>query len=225
MTLLRNALAILLIPSALLLAQDKPGITAKDGDITKTGVLPSATQVLAAKAATAFSKRDWDSARKAYREMLDLDPQNALAWANLGAVEQQARNLDKAVEAFENSVRYNPQLTQSWIAAGLIYSTRGDRYKAVSLFTRAIHEDPLDARAHNYLAIEAQALGWRDMATSELQRAIEIKPDYGLAHFNLAAMYLDQTPPSKLLAKKHYDEALKLGVEKDEVIERKLAAE
>jgi len=225
MTRFRRTLIPLLLSSALLSAQDKPGITAKDGDIAKTGVLPSATQVLASQAATAFSKRDWNTARKAYREMLDLDPQNALAWANLGAVEQQARNLDKAVEAFENSVRYNPQLIQSWIAAGLIYSTRGDRYKAVSLFTRAIHEDPLDARAHNYLAIEAQALGWHDTAISELQRAIEIKGDYGLAHFNLAAMYLDQTPPSKVLAKKHYDEALKLGVEKDEVMERKLAAD
>ena len=225
MTRFRRTLIPLLLSSALLSAQDKPGITAKDGDIAKTGVLPSATQVLASQAATAFSKRDWNAARKAYREMLDLDPQNALAWANLGAVEQQSRNLDKAVEAFENSVRYNPQLIQSWIAAGLIYSIRGDRYKAVSLFTRAIHEDPLDARAHNYLAIEAQALGWRDTAISELQRAIEIRGDYGLAHFNLAAMYLDQTPPSKILAKKHYDEALKLGVEKDEVMERKLATE
>ena len=50
-------------------------------------------------------------------------------------------------------------------------------------------------------------------------------PDYAIAHFNLAAMYLEQKPPAKALARRHYDKALSLGAEKDEVLERKLAAQ
>lgn len=215
-------LCLLALIANLAVADDKPALTPNEATSGKTGTLPAATKALADRAATLFSKRDWAGARKAYREMLDLEPENALAWANLGAVEQQAKKLDEAVNCFEASVRYNPQLTQSWIALGLIYSERGDRYKAMSAFTRAIHEDPTDPRAHNYLAIEVKGLGWNDAAISELQRAIEINADYGLAHFNLAAMYLDQKPPARALAKKHYDKALELGVEKDEVIELKL---
>ena len=188
----------------------------------KTGLLPANTTSLANKAAEAFAKRDWDTARLAYREMIDAEPENPLAWANLGAVEQQAGKPAAAAECFEKSVRFNPELVQSWIALGLIYSGTGDKYRALSAFARALHEDPLDARAHNYLAIVAKDLGWTDAAAAELQRAIELSPEYGIAHFNLALMYLDRKPPALELARRHYTKATSLGVEKDEIVERKL---
>jgi tetratricopeptide (TPR) repeat protein len=186
------------------------------------GALPPDTASLARKAAEAFAKKDWPTARAAYREMLSLEADNGLAWGNLGAVEQQSGQIREAIECFEKSVRFNPGLVQSWNALGLLYSEKGDTYLAISMFTRAIHEDPLDARAHNYLAITARNLGWQNTAEAELQRALELKPDYGIAHFNLALLYADQTPPSLQLAKRHYQKALALGVEKDEVMERRL---
>lgn len=205
--------------------ENAKGRKIREADVEKTGILPPATAVLADRAARAFSKQDWAGARKAYREMLQTDPENALAWANLGAVEQQAGNIDAAAACFEASVRFNEKLAQSWLSLGLLYSSKGDRYRAVSCFSRALHEDPVDSRAHNYLAIEAKNLGWIDTALSELQRAIELNSDYGIAHFNMATIYLEQKPPAKSLAQRHYQRALELGVEKDEVIEQKLKAE
>ncbi len=154
--------------------------------------------------------------------MLTLDPENALAWANLGAVEQQSKHVKEAIECFEKSVLYHPSLVQSWNALGLLHSAKGDTYLAMSMFTRAIHEDPLDAHAHNYLAITSRNLGWNATAEFELERAIELNPKYGIAHFNLALLYVDQKPPSIALAKLHYQKALALGVEKDEIVERRL---
>ncbi|TDU81655.1 tetratricopeptide repeat protein [Prosthecobacter fusiformis] len=186
------------------------------------GGLPDHTTVLAQKAATAFGEQKWEEARAAYEEMLKLDENNALAWANLGAVEQQAGKTAVALECFEKAVQINPKLAQSWSALGLIYSSEGDTYRAISCFTRAIHEEPTDARAHNYLAIAAKNLGWIDAAQNELQRAIELNPQYGIANFNLALLYLDQKPPAIELAKRHYEKAVSLGVEKDEIVERRL---
>lgn len=189
---------------------------------TKTGLLPKDTTALGKKAADAFTKRDWAGARAAYREMLEVEPENALVWANLGAVEQQAGKLEAAAECLEKSVRFNSTLVQSWLALGLTYSAKGDKYRAMSAFSRALHEDPLDARAHNHLAIVAKDLGWTDAAEAELQRAIDLNPDYGIAHFNLALMYLERKPPAIELAKRHYTKATALGMEKDEIVERKL---
>jgi len=186
------------------------------------GALPDNTTLLAQRAATAFGEQKWEEARAAYEEMLKVDERNALAWANLGAVEQQAGKTKEALECFEKSVLISPQLAQSWSALGLIYSSQGDTYRAISCFTRAIHEEPTDARAHNYLAIAAKNLGWIDAAQTELQRAIELNPQYGIAHYNLALLYLDQKPPSIELAKRHYEKAVALGVEKDEIVERRL---
>ncbi len=201
-------------------AQEKPVVGVVNP--AKEGALPLDTSALAKKAASAFAKRDWPAARAAYEEMLRVEPVNALAWANLGAVEQQAGRLTEAVEAFEQSVRFNPALVQSWIALGLAYSERGDMYKALSALARAVHEDPTDARAHNYLAIVANRFGWVATAQAEFEKAIALKPDYGVAHFNLALTYLEQKPPSMELARRHYEAALKNGVEKDEIVEAKL---
>jgi len=188
----------------------------------RVGTLPPDTLIISQRAAEAFGKKDWPAARAAYQEMLKSDPENALSWANLGAVEQQAGNIDEAIACFSKSVRFNPQISQTWSALGLLHSNKGDTYLAISMFTRAIHEDPADARAHNYLAIAAKTLGWADTAETELLRAIELDPSYGLAYFNLSLMYLNQTPPAIELAKRHYEKALALGVAKDEIIERKL---
>lgn len=191
-------------------------------NMNKTGMLPPHTKVLGERAAAAFGKKDWASARKAYQEMLELDDGNALVWANLGAVEQQAGDIKHAIECFEKSVQFNPQLAPSWTALGLLLQRQGDTYRAISCFARAIHEDPEDARAHNYLAIAAKGLGWTDAAEAELQRAIDMKPDYGIAHFNMALMLLERRPPAIELARRHYEKALSLGVAKDDVVERRL---
>ncbi len=188
----------------------------------KTGMLPPHTKLLGERAAAAFGKQDWPAARKAYLEMLELDDGNALIWANLGAVEQQAGETKQAIECFEKSVQINPKLAQTWTALGLLLQKEGDTYRAISCFTRAIHEEPEDARSHNYLAIAAKGLGWTDAAEAELQRAIELKPDYGIAHFNMALMLLERRPPAIELARRHYEKALALGVAKDDVVERRL---
>jgi tetratricopeptide (TPR) repeat protein len=219
---LRLLLPALLFSCLPMAAQEKPAGALEQLPVGKADPLPDHSLLLGKKAADAFAKRDWDTARTAYQEMLKLEENNALAWANLGAVEQQSGRAKEAVECFEKSVRVNPSLAQSWNALGLIHSSKGDTYLAISAFTRAIHEDPTDARAHNYLAIAMQSFGWNAAAEAELQRAIELKPDYGIAHFNLALLYVDQKPPSIALAKRAYAKALALGVEKDEVLERRL---
>jgi tetratricopeptide (TPR) repeat protein len=216
--------------SAIFLLALSPGLWAQEATpplqrmpLGTSGTLPADTTILAQRAAAAFAKKDWATARAAYQEMISLDQENALAWANLGAVQQQSGLAKEALECFEKSVLYNPGLVQSWNALGLLYSAKGDTYQAMSMFSRAIHEDPEDARAHNYLAITIRNLGWNAAAESELQRAIELNPKYGIAHFNLALLYVDQKPPSIQLAKRHYEKAQSLGVEKDEVLERRLS--
>jgi len=209
-------------PIAAIIAHAQDFAPMNPADMNKTGMLPPHTKVLGERAVTAFSKKDWAAARKAYLEMLDLDDGNALIWANLGAVEQQAGDVPRAIECFENSIRYNPRLSQSWTALGLLMQQEGDAYKAISCFARAIHEDPEEARAHNYLAITMKGLGWADAAEAELQKAIALKPDYGIAHFNMALMLMERRPPALELARRHYGKALALGVAKDEVMERRL---
>jgi tetratricopeptide (TPR) repeat protein len=191
----------------------------------KTGSLPPLTTSLSERAAQAFGRKDWNTARKLYQEMLHEDPLNALTHANLGAVEQQSGNLKEAQALFSRAVAINPALQQTWVALGLVSYEKGDLYLALHAIARAIHEDPTDAKAHNYLAAVSKKLGWLDAAEAELQRSIELNPDYGNAHFNLALMYLERKPPALELAKRHYERAVALGSARDDLVEERLKGE
>ena len=106
---IRIACLLTLLQAALLMAADKPKAkgpatkpveSATDfapADERKTGRLPDHTTGLAELAAQAFARKDWDKARAHYLEMLKTEPDNPLALANIGAVEQQPQQWTWAV--------------------------------------------------------------------------------------------------------------------------------
>lgn len=209
-------------------AQSEPGATgAKVVEIgaaaaEEAGTLPQLTHELAQRAAAAVSKKDWMTARSAYREMVEADPANAPALANLGAVEYQLKEYDTAIVHLEKALAAKPSLAQTWLTLGMVHYERDDPMRALSALSRAVAEKPDDPRAHNHLAAAAKALGWLAAAESELQRALDLDPDYAEAHFNLALTYLERRPPGIELARRHYLRAVELGIPRDELMEKQL---
>ena len=60
------------------------------------------------------------------------------------------------------------------------------------------------------------------MAEKEFHKAIELDPNFGDAHFNLALVYATSKPPSIELARREYNTALTLGIAKDPRLEKLL---
>jgi|GEM_PF-837415 len=191
-------------------------------DPEEAGTLPELTNELAQRAAAAVSRRDWPSARAAYSEMVEADPDNAPALANLGAVEYQLKDFDAAVGHLERALAAKPALAQTWLTLGMVHYERGDAMRALSAISRAVAEKPEDPRGHNHLAAAAKALGWLGAAEAELQRALDLDPQYAEAHFNLALIYLERRPPGVELARRHYLRAVELGTPRDELVEKQL---
>ena len=191
-------------------------------DSAKVGTLPDFTTGLAHRAATAFAKGDWKTAEDSYLEIVKESPNNALVLTNLATVQHRLGKLDEALQGLDQALRLNPQVAQAWTLQGLIHYQKGNLNLALSAFARAQHEDPLDPCAHNFLGVVAKDLGWRFAAQQEFRRAIELDPKYGDAHFNLALTYLEQRPPSKELARRHYQQSIQLGSPADELFEERL---
>jgi hypothetical protein len=188
----------------------------------EVGALPAGTEAIAKEGAMASADMEWDKAKKAYLQLLQMAPENPLALSNLGAVEFRLGNLEAALDYLERATRAAPAIAQNWLTIGLIQHGRGQSYLALSAFARALHADPGDPRAHNYMGVVIRGLGWASGAETELQRAIALDPAYSDAHFNLAVMYLDRMPPLVELARRHYYAALEFGAKPDPVIEQKL---
>jgi Tfp pilus assembly protein PilF len=57
-----------------------------------------------------------------------------------------------------------------------------------------------------------------------LRKAVQLDPNYGDAHNNLAVIYVSQEPPMAELARWHYQRALEAGQPRNPDLEKMLAA-
>jgi tetratricopeptide (TPR) repeat protein len=94
--------------------------------------------------------------------------------------------------------------------------------EAIDLLSRAAEMDPKNAETQNYLGIALSEKGLRGPAENALRKAVELNPNYAVAHHNLAVVYASQQPPFLELAKYHYNKSLELGHPADPAIEKML---
>jgi len=174
---------------------------------------------LAREAARAASRGEWQEAEKLYRDLVQQLPDHPLARANLGTVLYRTEKHSEALDELEEALRLDPDLTAALQTLGLLYFHKENHYRAISALTRAIDLDPTNSRLHHHLAIVLNDHGWREAAETELRKALGLDPRYVDAHFNLAVIYLERTPPSIELARRHYYRAIELGADTDTTIE------
>lgn len=187
---------------------------------TLPATLPDDVQKLVDEASTLFSGQHYQEAAEKYRQILEKFPNSVTAWANLGVIYYQQGQLKEAENALAQALKLNPNDAFSHSILGIVYYQEGLFDNAVTELTRAIVINPNDPKTRNYLGIACSKKGWQEAAEKELRKALELDPNYGDAHFNLAVIYATQRPPAKELAKRHYQDALSLGIPKDPGLEK-----
>ena len=202
-------------------AQDSPQVVPEDSP--PTAALETTPEVR--RAVAAMRAQQWKAARSAWEEVLQLEPENAAAFSNLGKVQYQLADHPAARKSLEKATALKPDLADSWLTLGLVYLELKAPMMAVSAMTRGVSENPADPRAHNSLAIVLKRVGWTTGAESELQKALDLDPDYAEAHFNLAVMHLERMPPSLEMAGRHYRKARLHGAAPDELVEQQIRGE
>jgi Flp pilus assembly protein TadD len=89
---------------------------------------------------------------------------------------------------------------------------RQDKFdEALDALGKAAKLEPLSAPIHNLLGLTLGQKGMRVPAETALRKAIQLDPNLGDAHNNLAVIYLTQQPPLTELARWHYQKALAAG--------------
>lgn len=99
----------------------------------------------------AFSARDYATAATAYREATTYDPQNQLAFFNLGVSYYSLQRFSEAVDAYQSASRINPSDVDAHLWLGMAYYQQGDSAKAISEWQRVIQLDPGNQTAQNNL--------------------------------------------------------------------------
>lgn len=184
--------------------------------------VPEIAKEAAAEGNAAFSRKEYDRARKAYKKILELVPENVMALINLGLVEFSAGNFPEAEKLLKKAIMVKFDAPPAWLTLGTMYMDQNRLDEALAALSQAALYDPRNARIHNYLGVVVGRKGWIDGAQDELRKAVAIDATYTDAHYNLAVFYLENKPPSYELARRHYFRAVELGAERDPDIEATL---
>jgi tetratricopeptide (TPR) repeat protein len=163
-----------------------------------------------------------DDAYAAFQSFLKVAPNNLTGLVNLGVIEYRRKHPAEAERLLKSAVRIDLDNAPAWLTLGMLYYEQSKYDDALAALSRSALVEPKNAVVHNYLAATIGAKGWTDGAELELQKALELDPAYGEAHFNLAVLYLQRNPPAIELARRHYARARDLGQPADPLVEKTL---
>src|SRR5271168_3116265 len=136
MKLLALALAIVLVCS--------PVAVSGEGPDTARQTFESATQAL--------NSGDYPAAEAGFNKVLELDPRNVSALANLGVLYAKTHRYGKAIEVYQRVLRISPQLREIQLDLGLAYLKQEDYIHALPYFRDLHNRSPADPQATMLLA-------------------------------------------------------------------------
>jgi Flp pilus assembly protein TadD len=122
--------------------------------------------------------RDFRGAAFYYRRALSLNPDDPIAYYNLGAVEGKAGNLDTALVELNKAVVLKPDLWQAYVNLGNVYFNKKEFAIAEESYYKALRLVPDNPDIFYNLANLYLFTGDTTKAIENYERVAELSPDY-----------------------------------------------
>lgn len=121
------------------------------------------------------------------RKALQLKPDYADAWAELGNLLYDRGDTQGAEEAYQQALKYSPSLEGVHYNLGNLAQGRGEWAAAIAHYQDALRCNPDYAEARNNMGQAFEAQGRRAEALAEYREALVLNPELAQAWYNLAA--------------------------------------
>src|SRR3984957_11997084 len=100
----------------------------------------------------ALNSGDYPAAEAGFNKVLEADPHNVSALANLGVLYAKTHRYGKAIEVYQRALRIDPQLREIQLDLGLAYLKQEDYIHALPYFRQLHERSPSDHQATMLLA-------------------------------------------------------------------------
>jgi tetratricopeptide (TPR) repeat protein len=127
-----------------------------------------------------------------HKTAIVLNPSDAGAYYNLGAVYSRIERHEAARQAYIAALQLNPRHRDALNNLGNIYLRRGQVEAAIGAYQQVAGIDPQYARAYNNLGSAYLLAGQEEPAIRAFSRAIQLDPRYARPHSSLAQLYQQQ---------------------------------
>jgi len=111
------------------------------------------------------------------QKAIELDPENAEAFYNLGKLYTSKKEYAKAIQSYDKAIDLAPSSPDAFFNLGFLYYGRKDYSKAEALFLKVTELQPayLD-QAYFNLAVVQNLQGKKEESIGNLERALEVNP-------------------------------------------------
>ncbi|NNE90216.1 MAG: tetratricopeptide repeat protein [Verrucomicrobiales bacterium] len=168
----------------------------------------------------AYMDKDFATAEKGYERYLEYRPNNVSCLYNLSLVKITLQKYEDAENYLQKAIKLKDDFGPAYYLLGRTYFNQGRHDEALDSLRTGLEHDPKNAKAHNCVGVISSQRGWVQQAEESFTQAVEIDPDYGDAHFNLAVLLAaGESPDDAPRVRTHYFKALHLGVPRDASIE------
>jgi Tfp pilus assembly protein PilF len=138
-----------------------------------------------------FDQRDWEQAAAAFQTAIELEPDNALFYGNLGVTLGELGQHDQAVTVLEKAIELDPDYAKAYSNLCFVYQSQNKLEAALPACETALMLDDEDAETYNNLGTIHAKQGNPDAAIAQFQKAIQLEPEHDWAHNNLGRIYSD----------------------------------
>lgn len=150
-------------------------------DIKKATSLHTEGNIMAARG-------DYTGAIKLFREAVEIFPDYAVAYYNLGLAHIGAKEYDPAIEAMTQAIRLKPDFAAAYTSRGDSRVALGELDEAVRDYSKAIELYPDYAQAYRKRAEAYLKKDEKEMAREDLENFLSYKPHDTIAKRKLEAL-------------------------------------
>ncbi len=144
-----------------------------------------------------LAKQDYPKAEVELKNVLQIDPKNAMAYYLLGETEQKLSNLQLAFGYYSKAVALQPDFPAAQAKVGTFYLLSGDVAKASQTADTLLAKHPSDARGQLLKAAVMARLGNMAGAIKEASNALAADPSNSRAASLLALLYVKHGETAK----------------------------
>jgi tetratricopeptide (TPR) repeat protein len=124
-----------------------------------------------------------------FKEAIEKDPKNTMAWNGLGYCHVGLNNPAAAIKAYQEAVKTNPTDETLYFILGDYYLKLGRNQEAIESYQQVIRIKPDFEAAHFRLGIIYSQLGRLDDGAKAFNTVIRINPEAAPAYFNVGIAY------------------------------------
>jgi tetratricopeptide (TPR) repeat protein len=132
------------------------------------------------RGSTAIRENRFADAVACYRELVSLDPSDAIAYKYLGVALAKSGNREEALQQYNHALQLNPNNPTVHYNLGILLFESGKEEAAISHFREAVRLDPGSVAAHFQLANLLMRRG-KDDAGREYQTVVSLDPQNAFA--------------------------------------------